>query len=263
MGVLVAFVGISYSASVNDDGKNGDDSTIEKTGQKVYVGNDNKGVINVVGGDLVYNFVKKNEISLPAADRKLESKDYAGAIEIYLQILEENPKNETALCNLGYLFKNGLGTEVDLERAIEYYDQAISLGNAQALCNELELCLENDTPIEKIGELLSTGLSAENADICKFVAASMQDNGEITSDEAISFCKGVKKISTDSIWSWKNTGLVKMYSTPEGTNTLRYTKVSVGTETIGDSASLYTIYRTEERYCPYIHLLQAGFIKET
>lgn len=48
--------------------------------------------------------------------------------------------------------------------------------------------------------------------------------------------------------SWTSAGLVKLYSTPTNTSTVRYTKVSVGTETCGDcGAKLYTIYKKETR----------------
>ena len=48
--------------------------------------------------------------------------------------------------------------------------------------------------------------------------------------------------------AWTSAGLVKLYSTPTNTSTVRYTKVSVGTETCGDcGAKLYTIYKKETR----------------
>ncbi len=47
---------------------------------------------------------------------------------------------------------------------------------------------------------------------------------------------------------WTSAGLVKLYSTPTNTSTVRYTKVRVGNETCGDcGARLYTIYKKETR----------------
>lgn len=56
-------------------------------------------------------------------------------------------------------------------------------------------------------------------------------------------------VSTNvSYGAWTSAGLVKLYSTPTNTSTVRYTKVSVGTETCNNcSASLYTIYKKEVR----------------
>lgn len=270
LSVLIAFATFAYPIWRDE---NTDDSENEPT---ISVGNDTAGTVIVngdvpgnitsVGGDYsenntYNNYIKPEEISLASAGRKLEIKDYASAADIYLQILDGTPENTTTLCNLGYLFANGLGTEVDLQQALEYYDQAITYGNFQALRNELALCLENDVPIERIAELIQEGLRVENPEICKFVAASMQDDDAIAEDEAISFCKEIQEIPVDALWSWEKDELVKLYSTPTNTNTLRYNKISVGTETTETSAALYTIYQTEERYCPYIHLLQTGFDK--
>ena len=270
LSVLIAFATLAYPIWRDE---NTDDSENEPT---ISVGNDTAGTVIVngdvpgnitsVGGDYsenntYNNYIKPEEISLASAGRKLEIKDYASAADIYLQILDGTPENTTALCNLGYLFANGLGTEVDLQQALEYYDQTIKYGSFQALRNELALCLENDVPIERIAELIQTGLRVENIEICKFVAASMQDDESITVDDAISFCSEIQGIPVSALWSWEKGELVKLYSTPTNTNTLRYNKISVGTETTETSAAFYTIYQTEERYCPYIHLLQAGFDK--
>lgn len=270
LSVLIAFATLAYPIWRDE---NTDDSENEPT---ISVGNDTAGTVIVngdipgnitsVGGDYLENntynnYIKPEEISLASAGRKLEIKDYASAADIYLQILDGTPENTTALCNLGYLFANGLGTEVDLQQALEYYDQAITYGSFQALRNELSLCLENDVPIERIAELIQEGLRVENPEICKFVAASMQDDNAITEDEAISFCKEIQEIPVSALWSWEKGELVRLYSTPTNTNTLRYNKISVGAETTETSAALYTIYQTEERHCPYIHLLQTGFDK--
>ena len=270
LSVLIAFATLAYPIWRDE---NTDDSENEPT---ISVGNDTAGTVIVngdvpgnitsVGGDYsenntYNNYIKPEEISLASAGRKLEIKDYASAADIYLQILDGTPENTTALCNLGYLFANGLGTEVDLQQALEYYDQAITYGSFQALCNELVLCLENDVPIERIAGLIQKGLCVENPEICKFVAASMQDDDAITEDEAISFCKEIREIPVTALWSWEKGELVRLYSTPTSTNILHYIYVSSGSETTETSAALYTIYQTEKRYCPYIHLLQAGFDK--
>ncbi len=48
--------------------------------------------------------------------------------------------------------------------------------------------------------------------------------------------------------AWTSAGLVKLYSTPTNTSTVRYTKVSVGTETCGNcGAKTYIIYKKETR----------------
>lgn len=89
----------------------------------------------------------------------------------------------------------------------------------------------------------------------------MHKIGRAINYEAISFCKEIQEIPVSALWSWKKDGLVRLYSTPTNTKTTRYTKISVGTGTTETSAAMYTIYQTEERYCPYVGLLQAGFDK--
>lgn len=252
LSLIVAVIGVIYSVINNDN--NG----LNINGQGVYAGRD-------LSGDIIYNNNYNNieeDISLDDAYRKIELKDYLAAGDIYLRILEQNNEDTIALCNLGYIFEKGLGTEVDLDKAIEYYDKAILLGNKQALHNKLSLYLNNDMPTEPIGELIWYGIELEDIDICKFVFASLQNNENMNEDSVLTFCKSLDEFILEDLWEWRESGLVKKYSTPTNTGILRYKLISNGSETTGNYfAALYAIYQTEERYCPYVDLLKAGFDK--
>lgn len=156
--LIASILGIIYSTNIDDNNTNPDR-------KNVYIGRDLFGGITYINN---YSEIK-DEVSLAGAYRKIELKDYLAAADIYLQILEQDSNNAKALCNLGYIFEKGLDTEVDFNKALEYYDKAIQLGNTQALHNKLAMYLSNDLPIEPVGDLIRYGIEIEDIDICKFV----------------------------------------------------------------------------------------------
>jgi tetratricopeptide (TPR) repeat protein len=60
-------------------------------------------------------------------------KDYVRAIELYEQAIDLG--NADAMNHRAYMHKNGQGSPVDYAKAIELYDQAIDLGNVSAMNN--------------------------------------------------------------------------------------------------------------------------------
>ena len=58
-------------------------------------------------------------------------KDYPAAITLYLQLVEH--RNDDALYELGDMYLKGLGVEVNLQKAFDYFTKAAKLGNRAAL----------------------------------------------------------------------------------------------------------------------------------
>lgn len=199
--------------------------------------------------------------SLSSAQMKLELKHYEEATQIYLTLLESEPNNSTALCNLGYIFEHGLGTPIDLDKAWEYYSKAIENGNKQALHNLLALELMSDKSLDMFASIIWYGIEQEDGNICRFIAASICQNEDILEEAAIRICQDIETIDSDCIWGWKETGEIMAYNTLRNTNNQRYILIKVGVVGSGEKATPYKLYLKEERICPYIHLLEAGFDK--
>lgn len=198
-------------------------------------------------------------VSLSSAQMKLELKHYEEATQIYLALLESEPNNSTALCNLGYIFEIGLETPIDLDKAREYYSEAIENGNEQALHNLLALELTSDKSLDTFDSIIWYGIEQEDGNICRFIAASIYKNENIFEDVAIRVCQDIETIDRDCIWQWEETGVVQSYNSFINSDILRYIPITEGTEKTDDGIRYYTVYRKEERICPYIHLLEAGF----
>lgn len=198
-------------------------------------------------------------ITLEAAYIKLKMKQYEDAAEIYLKLLLQEPENNVALCNLGYVYACGLDTDIDINEARKYYAKAMLNGSDQALRNWIAMELYNDISVDEYFKFIWYGIKIGDKPICRFIAGSMQEDPDPDTDAAITFCQNLDEIPLDAIFAWEDSGLIKVYSTPTNTNIVQYTKVSGGTETTENAAKMYTIYKEEHRYCPYIDLLNAGF----
>lgn len=207
------------------------------------------------------NNTDDESVSLSSAQMKLELKHYEEAAQIYLTLLELEPNNSTALCNLGYIYEHGLETPIDLEKAREYYSKAIENGNEQALHNLLALELMSDKSLDMFDSIIWYGIEQEDGNICRFIAASIYQNENILEDVAIKVCQDIETIDSDSFWTWEDTGKVASYNGVTNSNIIRYLPITEGTEKTDDGIRYYTVYRKEERTCPYVYLLEAGFDK--
>lgn len=208
------------------------------------------------------NNTEDESVSLSSAQMKLELKYYEEAAQIYLTLLESEPNNSTALCNLGYIFEHGLGTPIDLDKARKYYSKAIENGNEQALHNLLALELMSDKSLDMIASIIWYGIEQKDGNICRFIAASIYQNEDILEEVAIRLCQDIETIDSGCIWQWKEVDIIHAYNKPSGSNNFRYNEIGVGNEiTENGSVIPYTLYKKEERTCPYIHLLEAGFDK--
>ena len=276
LAIFIAFISLFATllgayGSINGGKPDDDGEVLKENHENSHNTKDTDIEINNEGGIAIAGDVNGNiennqyneatdPITLESARIKLEMKRYDDASEIYLRLLEHEPENHVALCNLGYIYACGLDTDIDIETAREYYINAMLNGSIQALRNCLAMELYNNIPVDDYCDLIWSGIELGDVPICRFIAGSMQENADPDANESIVFCQNLDEIPLDAIFDWEDCGLIKEYSTPTNTYTVRYTKVQVGTEVYSDTAAaLYTIYRKEQRYCPYIDLLSAGF----
>lgn len=265
--VIVELLGVSTSinSAKSNDGDKVRSPNHENSQNSRYIEMyNNSGNIIVGNSTAPIQYNQYNEvtdtITLESARIKLEMKRYDDAAEIYLRLLNREPNNHIAQCNLGYIYACGLGTEIDVDAAREYYINAMLNGSIQAMRNYIAMELYNNVPVDDYFDFVWLAIEREDIPVCRFIAGSMQNNHSPDAGESIAFCQNLSEIPLDSIFAWEDNELIKLYSTPTSTDTIRYTKISVGTETRGDFwANLYTIYKEERRYCPYIDLLCAGF----
>lgn len=75
--------------------------------------------------------------------------NYSAAYKSWLEYYENNP-NGFVLFNLGFMVEKGLGTEKDIDKSIEWYLLAASLGHSGAQNNLGVLLYENRTDAESL-----------------------------------------------------------------------------------------------------------------
>ena len=66
-------------------------------------------------------------------DSETAQKYYKFALSGFLKIEKDGQADDNLLYKLGFMFKNGLGTEADAEKAIEYFKQSAQLDNKNGL----------------------------------------------------------------------------------------------------------------------------------
>jgi TPR repeat protein len=91
------------------------------------------------------NIVAQFELSNMYMDEDCVDKDYASAFELSKILAEENYPCGINL--LGYCYRLGIGTNVDVQKAFELYQKAADLENLYGICN-LGVCYENGTGTE-------------------------------------------------------------------------------------------------------------------
>lgn len=87
--------------------------------------------------------------------------------------------SDIAKVNLGFMYSNGYGAEVNLQEASKYYSQAYYQGNETALTNYLYINLFKPTSYEQTISALRLGYNANNEESIKFLA--MLISGELSS----------------------------------------------------------------------------------
>lgn len=68
--------------------------------------------------------------SLENANKLFRKKEYLYAMEMYLELADEEPY---ALTNLGFMYSQGYGVEPDVHKAMEYHLRAAEKGNDSAM----------------------------------------------------------------------------------------------------------------------------------
>ncbi|MEE4278145.1 MAG: tetratricopeptide repeat protein [Halieaceae bacterium] len=63
----------------------------------------------------------------------LAGKDYAAALRMLEELVQQDEYRDQALNRLGWMYEIGMGVEADLARAAKYFSEAAELGNAEAM----------------------------------------------------------------------------------------------------------------------------------
>ena len=87
--------------------------------------------------------------------------DHKLALDYYTKAAEK--KNAVALNNLGSLYFNGIGTNVDYPRAIGYFDEAAKLGSDDAAVNLAIIYLGSDVKSKSKDDLIKVAALLEQA----------------------------------------------------------------------------------------------------
>lgn len=139
--------------------------TVEKPKENI-VGGDNNG--QMVNTESYVNQVFNNPTKYTAdeimrqAQLAYFAEDYEGARRLYS--LDSVANNGIALCNIGYMYANGLGAVKNVEVAVRYYERAIELGVDQAVINKFVVLAnsENGVDLDKLYFYINDQLQNEN-----------------------------------------------------------------------------------------------------
>lgn len=187
------------------------------------------------------------------------SNNLEGVVRIYGNSKLAN--NPVALTNLGYMYANGIYFEQNFEIAEKYYDQAISLGFEQAICNKLAMYLKNKLP-DTIS-VLNEGFENRNDKIARFVSSNYyMDKTEYNMAFYYDFylLSNEEKINEIESWYYWDEGIIEAYYEKPYPKTAAQKFVFIRFFDEDDRVGrLYTKY---EMHCYNIEMLEERFIIE-
>lgn len=190
--------------------------TVEKPKENI-VGGDNNG--QMVNTESYVNQVFNNPTKYTAdeimrqAQLAYFAEDYEGARRLYS--LDSVANNGIALCNIGYMYANGLGAVKNVEVAVRYYERAIELGVDQAEINKFVVLSRNlnDDLVSSFYHYTNELLKDENGEVFK---KFKELNGDVA----------VHSLSEDYVKeysNWEDTGkTITVSENPENTFYKRY-----------------------------------------
>lgn len=154
--------------------------------------------------------------------RHYELSEYELAIDCFINGLLDGEENPLAYQKLGIMYKNGYGTEVNLDKAIEYYELAI-MGNDAGSMNNLGVMYLNGEGVildyDKARELFEKG-SALGYDMCYYNLGMMYENGlgvSIDYNKAISYYE-----QCDNVLAYEALGRIYNYNLANGEKAVEY-----------------------------------------
>jgi tetratricopeptide (TPR) repeat protein len=223
------------------------------------VNNINDNYLNFI---LEYEENNRIEKALEYAECYFNVGEYETSIKIYTAILQKE-QNSLALCNLGYMYANGFGTEEDDAKAFEYYEQAIELGYDRAKTNELALLLRERyvERAEKLKLLLTEGNSTainfvfSINDISSDKEENINQILNMTNDELIEYLD-------ENYYEEKNMGVFNYTSVPTSDAITRYEKIGSYNWYSQDTDTSGTVYQYRKycKECKNIYMLREAFV---
>lgn len=100
-------------------------------------------------------------------------KYYKSALSGFLKIEKDGQADDNLLYKLGFMFKNGLGTEADAEKAIEYFKQSAQLDNKNGLYEYGKALIHGkhiEADLEKGLECVEKAIKLGNSNAKRFLA---------------------------------------------------------------------------------------------
>lgn len=118
-------------------------------------------------------------------DEKTAYEFYKKALDGFLAIESKDQADDNLLYKIGTMYKNGLGTDKDIEKAIAYFKQSAELNNKHALYEFGKLMLEGnhiDKDITKALEYLENSIKLENINAKRYLAQEYISGEHIEQD---------------------------------------------------------------------------------
>ncbi len=173
VGVIQTFCSI-YISVIDKEEKNKRDKLIKKMFILV-------GIITLISGVFLFTYEFEPEPFDEMPEERLIKKaeeyflinDYSKVYEVYkTNKLDTNP---LALTNLGYMYENGLGVEVDIDIARKYYYNASLLGDETNINNWIIFVLKYPKSYEEVLSCLDIGCKINSEISSKFIKNIMPD----------------------------------------------------------------------------------------
>ena len=227
LAITIPLFAINFNLSV-------DKSTLKSTNnQTIY--NDNK--IDTVINYNVPEQTDENHL-LNKAFKLHEAGLYEAAFSIYID--EHLTANPTALCNLGYMYANGIGCDLDFLKAYDNFTQAIELGSQQALQNLISMFIKYHFSNDVISFYINKGIEENNSHVLQFLKAKMPqaDITPITEEDVNQF------------YTWITVGIKEYDDPPADTENTYYELVGAYYPDDDAKRSLPVFqFKTYERTC--------------
>lgn len=182
------------------------------------------------------------------AEAFYEERDYSRAFKIYDEYSILN-KNSVALCNLGFLYANGLGTDLNYDMASAKYAQSWGLGNLKAVSNHLAANLRAKRPYQ---QLVDIGVQHNIKPIVAFFLAC-KTRGQQPLLNSLESYNDDYSLAFDEVYEEKYIG-VFVGEKPQNVDYLKCEYIGPISSTNG--LSLWTISNVS---CKYIFLLEECF----
>lgn len=190
--------------------------------------------------------------------------NYEGVARIYAN--SKLSENSIALCNLGYMYANGIYFGKNINVAKDYYNKAIELGNQQAYNNWLAMSLNNFQA--DVAELIYYGYINHFEGAAIFIAQLYSNEPETDSEVMYKYLYDFCVLKTDNeresllqaLISWHYVGVKSFKKTPSASDIVKYVPIGTNDYIYEDKYISDRIYEVFEKKCYNVEVLNEKFI---